>query len=81
MEKGRVYFRKALELDPSNEPHNLNVLYIFLTQWQYLDEDEKDFVFARLDRMVSVNESFIRQLRNYWLQNFKDDVLLKTALA
>jgi len=80
MGKGRVYFRKALYLDPSDESHNLNALYIFLTQWQYLDEKEKSFVFERLDRMVSANESFIRQLRNRWIENFKDDALFKSIL-
>ena len=80
MGKGRLYFRRALELDPSDEPSNLNVLYIFLTQWPYLTEDEKSFVFERLDRMAAANESFIRQLRNRWIENFGDEVLLKAAL-
>jgi len=79
-DKGRVYFRKALELDPSDEPQNLNVLYIYLTQWRYLDEGEKGFLFERLDRMVSANESFIRRLRNRWIENFEDDALLKEVL-
>ena len=80
MGKGRIYFRKALELDPSDELKNLNILYIYLTQWQYLDEDERNFTFDRLSRMYQNNEHFIRQLRNRWVENFKDDALLKTIL-
>ncbi|MFC2166142.1 hypothetical protein ACFLT2_14235 [Acidobacteriota bacterium] len=80
MGKGRLYFRKALELDPSDERSNLNILYIFLTQWQYLDNEEKKFTFDKLNRMNQSNEHFIRQLRNRWVENFEDDILLKAIL-
>ena len=81
MDRGRVYFRKALELDPADEFLNLNILYIYLTQWDSLVDEERSFVFKRLGRMWQSNVNFIVRLRNRWMENYGDREILKRILA
>jgi len=69
-EKGRVYLRRALELKPADEFLSLNILYIFLTQWDLLAKEEKEFTGGRLNEQAAANESFMDRLRRRWGENF-----------
>lgn len=69
-EKGRVYLKRALELKPADEFLSLNILYIFLTQWDLLEEEEKEFAGGRLRERAAANESFMDRLRRRWEENF-----------
>jgi hypothetical protein len=69
-EKGRVYLKRALELKPADEFLSLNILYIFLTQWDLLEEEEKEFAGGRLKEQAAANESFMDRLRRRWGENF-----------
>lgn len=70
--RAKVFFLRALELKPADEYLNLNVIYFYLTQWDYLEDGEKDFIFKRLKSMWKNNENFIIQVRNLWRENFED---------
>jgi hypothetical protein len=69
-EKGRLYLRRALEFKPADEFLSLNILYIFLTQWDLLAEEEKEFVGGRLKERTATNEKFMDRLRQRWKENF-----------
>jgi len=81
MDKAKRYFLKALELKPADEFLNLNIVYIYLTQWDFLNTAEKSFVFKRLEKMWKNNENFITQLQNQWEKGFPDDEKLKEILS
>lgn len=57
MEKAKRYFRKALELKPADEFLNENIVYVYLTQWERLGEEEREFVGERVRAMVEMEES------------------------
>lgn len=80
-EKARRYFRKAIELDPSDEFLNVNVLYIYLTQWASLDAAEREFVTNRLEDILRYNANFIPQIRDMWKRNFGDTDKLEETLS
>jgi len=69
-EKGRAYLRRALELKPADEFLSLNILYIFLTQWDWLAKEEKEFAGGRLKEQAAANERFMDRLRRRWEENF-----------
>lgn len=81
IEKGKLYFLKALEFDPANEFLNLNILYIFLAQWDFLNDEEKSFVYLRLGTILKNNESFIPRLQKRWKENFGNVEKLKEILS
>jgi hypothetical protein len=69
-DKGRRYLRKAIELKPADEFLNQNVLYIFMTQWERLEEREREFVAAQWRSMTESSPNFERELRRRWQKNF-----------
>lgn len=81
IDKEKLYFSKALELKPADESLNLNIIYIYLTQWDFLNDKEKGFVYKRLGKMWKDNERFIPQLRNRWKRNFGNSDKLKEILS
>lgn len=80
MDKGKVYFRKALELKSADEFLNLNILYIYLTQWDFMEEAEKNFVLARLQAIGGKNKNFMARLRDLWQENFGSTIKLDEIL-
>ncbi len=80
MDRGRFYLRKALEFKPADEFLNLNIIYIYLTQWDFLEEGEKSFILERLERMREANQNFIPQLRKSWRENFGNEDKLEQIL-
>lgn len=90
LEKAKLYFRKALELKPADEFLNENVLYIYLTQWDWLEEEEKEFVGERVRAMGEMEERegrdgidgrFVRRLRSKWRENFGEVEKLEEILG
>jgi tetratricopeptide (TPR) repeat protein len=69
-EKGRAYLRRALELRPGDKFLNLNIVYIFLTQWDRLDEEEREFAGRRLREQAEADGGFMERLRWRWKENF-----------
>jgi hypothetical protein len=79
-EKGRFYLRRSLELKAADEFLSLNILYIFLTQWDLLAEEEKEFVGGRLKERTAMNEKFMDRLRQRWKENFGRVTALEAIL-
>jgi len=81
LDKAKIYFRKALELKPSDEFLNLNILYIYLSHWDLLNLGEKSFVYDRLGTISRNSDNFIHQLQNRWEEGFPDDQKLREILS
>ena len=80
-DKARAYLRSALELNPSHDFLNLNVLYLFLIQWNSLTENEKAFVFSRIGRKLDEKLEFIGLLKRQWIENTGNEEGLKSILS
>lgn len=80
-ERGRDYLRKAVELKPADEFLNLNVLYIFMTQWDFLEEAERDFTAAQWGLLTKNSASFEKKLRKRWQENFDSTDKLDAILS
>jgi hypothetical protein len=80
-EKGRVYLKRALELKPADEFLNLNILYIFLTQWDSLAEEEKEFAGGRLKERAAADGRFRDRLRRRWEENYGTAAALEPILS
>lgn len=81
IEKAKLYFQMALELNPVDEFLNIYILYIYLTQWDFLNDEEKSFVYAQAGKIWRSNESFIPRLRNFWRKNGGDVKRLKEIFS
>ena len=79
-DKARAYLRSALELNPSHDFLNLNVLYLFLIQWNSLTENEKIFVFSQIGRKLDEKREFIGLLKYQWNKNTGNEEGLKSIL-
>ena len=80
-DKARAYLRSALELYPSHDFLNLNVLYLFLIQWNSLTENEKAFVFSQIGRKLDEKLEFIGLLKRQWVENVGSEEGLKSILS
>jgi tetratricopeptide (TPR) repeat protein len=69
-DKAKLYFRKALELDPADEFLNLNILYFYLTAWDVLEGADRDYAADRLRRIRAADPAFMPQLEQRWKQQF-----------
>jgi tetratricopeptide (TPR) repeat protein len=70
MGKAKRYFRKAVELKPADEFLNENIVYIYLTQWERLEDEEKGFVKERVEAMKENNRDFVQRLRRRWREDY-----------
>lgn len=80
-DKADLYFRKALEFKPSDAFLNVNILYIYLTQWDLLDAEGQGFVFERIGEMAKKSSSFVSRLRNLWRKEAGDQQRLIEMLS
>jgi len=69
-DKAKLYFRKALELDPSDEFLHLNILFYYLTAWDWLGDEEKAYAASRLKYMKATDPGFMPQLEQRWTKQF-----------
>ena len=80
-DKAKLYFRKALELNPADEFLNLNILYFYLTAWDRLSPEDREYVGGRLRRIRSADPAFMPQLEQRWKQQFGSTASLAAILA
>ncbi len=71
-DQGRAFLRRAVALKPADEFLNSNVLYIFMTQWNFLVQEEKDFVAAQWRLLTDNSTDFEDKIRRRWQENFKN---------
>ena len=69
-DRGKAYFRKALELNPMDQFLNLNILYYYLTAWDGLEAEERAYAVARVRKIRSADPAFWPQLEHRWRQQF-----------
>jgi tetratricopeptide (TPR) repeat protein len=69
-DKAKLYFRKALEFNPADEFLNLNILYFYLTAWDRLSQEDREFAGGRLRRIRAADPAFMPQLEQRWKQQF-----------
>ena len=79
-EQGRRCFRRALELKPADEFLNLNIIYMYLAQWELLTEEDKKFLSRQLKYIEEKSSNFKERLRRRWLENFPSADLLQERL-
>jgi len=70
LDKAKAYFKKALQLKPADEFLNVNIIFIYLTQWDWLAEEEKDFVLKRIGEARMACQNFVPRLRKRWRNEF-----------
>ncbi|MBM3305306.1 MAG: hypothetical protein FJY79_05105 [Candidatus Aminicenantes bacterium] len=80
-DRAKVHFHRALELKPADEFLNLNVLFIHLTWWDLLEDEDKAYAAALLRRMTAVDPGFPAKLEARWKQSFKTLDRLRDILA
>ena len=68
--KARACLRRAMELAPADAHFNVNGLFVFLTEWNSLGDDEREFVRARLEAFVRFYPEFANAIRRTWKQQF-----------
>ena len=82
-DKGLSLFKRAFELAPADAFLNLYIGYFFLTQWESLQEKDKQYALDRIRRMRDADKGFSARLRRLWKENFggtKDlEALLKAS--
>jgi O-antigen ligase len=69
-DKAKLYFRKALELNPADEFLNLNILYFYLTSWNGLSDEEREYAGGRLRKVKAAAPDFMPQMEQRWRQQF-----------
>ncbi|MGA2531691.1 MAG: O-antigen ligase family protein [Candidatus Aminicenantales bacterium] len=79
-DKAKLYFRKALELNPSDQFLNLNILFFYLTSWDGLAGEDKEYVGGRLRRIRAADPAFMPQLEERWKQQFGSTARLDRIL-
>ena len=80
-EKSRRLLKRTVELRPANLTFSLEILYIFLKQWDDLDESEKRLVFSQIKRKWYFSDSLVGRWRERWIHEFGNDAGLKKILS
>ena len=80
-DKAKLFFRKALELNPADEFLNLNILYYYLTAWDGLGDEDRTYAGERVRRIRSADPAFMPQLEQRWTQQFGSTATLAAILA
>jgi len=79
-QKGRDFCREAIRRYPCNEFLNLNVLFVFFSQWSLLEENERDWLRERIQNLSASNPRFLDKLKNKWRENHKEAADLEIRL-
>jgi len=80
-DRGRACLRRALELKPADVFLNVNVIYMYLVQWELLTDDEKSFLARQLRFIEARAPDFRDRLRRRWRENFPATDLLEERLS
>ena len=70
VEKAKVYFRRALELKRADESLNLNVVFLYMTWWGELEQEEKEYAAGLYRRMMKNAPAFGGRVEARWRQSF-----------
>lgn len=80
-DRAKVYFRKALELKPADDFLNLNVVFLYFTWWDALEEDERAYAGGLYWDAIRRDPAFGRKLEDRWKRSFPTLDGLKAVLA
>jgi O-antigen ligase len=80
-DRGKIYFRKALELKPADDFLNLNVIFLYFSWWQTLEDAEKAYAAGLYRQAVARDPAFAAKLEARWKQSFKTADRLAAILA
>jgi len=80
LDKAKAYFRRALELNPADEFLNVNIVFIYLTQWEFLSGEEKDYVLGRISEAKAACPDFVPKLRKRCREELGDEAKLEAVL-
>jgi O-antigen ligase len=80
-DRGKIYFRKALELKPADDFLNLNVIFLYFNWWMTLEDAEKAYATGLYRRAVARDPGFNAKLEARWKQSFKTADRLAAVLA
>jgi hypothetical protein len=80
-DRGKIYFRKALELKPADDFLNLNVIFLYFNWWQTLEDTEKAYAAGLYRQAVDRDPAFPAKLEARWKQSFKTADRLAAILA
>jgi tetratricopeptide (TPR) repeat protein len=80
-DRAKAYFRKALELKPADESINLNVVFLYFTWWDSLEEGERPHAAGLYRSAVARDPAFASKLEARWKQNFQTTERLAAVLA
>jgi len=80
-DQGRACLRRALELKPADLFLNINIIYMYLVQWELLTERDKEFLARQLRLMEARSPDFRERLRRRWRENFPSTDLLEERLS
>ncbi len=81
VEKAKIFMRKALEVKPCDLFLNVNILYLYLTWWDQLTDDEKAYVLGQVRRIRDSDPAFMPQLEERWRQTFGSTPALDSILG
>jgi hypothetical protein len=80
-DRAKAYFRQALVFKPADETINLNVMFLYLTWWQTLDEADRSYAAGLYRRMLVRDPAFPAKLEGRWVQSFGTPDALRAILA
>ncbi|MCX6570954.1 MAG: O-antigen ligase family protein [Candidatus Aminicenantes bacterium] len=80
-DRAKTYFRKALELKPADDNLNLNVIFLYFSWWQTLENAEKVYAAGLYRQAVARDPAFAAKLEARWKQSFKTADRLAAILA
>jgi hypothetical protein len=80
-DRAKAYFRQALVFKPADETINLNVMFLYLTWWQTLDEADRSYAAGLYRKMLVRDPAFPAKLEGRWVQSFGTSDALRAILA
>jgi len=80
-DRAKAYFRQALVFKPADETINLNVMFLYLTWWQTLDEADRSYAAGLYRKMLVRDPAFPAKLEGRWVQSFGTPDALRGLLA
>lgn len=68
-DKAKIYFRIACELTPNDEFILYHTAKLYISQWKFLEKDEKEFTKSLVKRLLNLNEKYKKDFSIWW-ENF-----------
>ncbi len=80
-DRAKAYFRQALLFKPADETINLNVMFLYLTWWPTLEDDDKAYAAGVYRKMLARDPAFPAKLEGRWVQSNQPPDALRALLA